>query len=253
MPINYIITCGTSQLDYEKLKFLKIFTGEDKYKKFNNWHVLGPEYAKGLDDDDVNNLIEGISTLLAESFYTTPDALGAELSTIKLRRPASDQRDTEYYRILSSDTKKGQLSAVILKKTLDKLGMQGDDIARITGLKDKPQNEGMAKTALNNLISGLFNALRTDAQNVFVISGGFKSVIPCITLFASLFGLEMVYLFEDSNLLQTFPATKYLHDPIKRQDWINYWDKTLYQNNLPRDSWLYSLFNTGKAVTQLYT
>lgn len=263
MPsINYIITCGTSQLDPNKYTNIPghPFAQEKTRKSYINWH--DPNQRRLMPGGWTDNQIEDekVKTIdrLVEDFKQPglSNVLGAELSTIKLRRNEHplNPGEIEYFHIIASETTEGKLAAEILDRTLKKLGMHGEEkITPVTYLRDKLEDSDLARAGLDNLITRLFKALRTDAQNIFVISGGFKSVIPCITLFATMFGLEMVYLFEDSNLLQTYPATNYLHNPANRKKWIADWNDNVYGKNVELAPWLNTLFDTGRSKQEMYT
>jgi putative CRISPR-associated protein (TIGR02619 family) len=259
LNINYIITCGTSQLDPKKYTDFPghPFAVQETRDSYINWHNpnLRAFVPDGWDDQKIEDWKLKTIKRLVEDFKQPglSNVLGAELSTIKLRKEKHPS-DMEYFHIIASETTDGKLAAEILCRTLLNLGMCGKKtIKPVKYLRDKLEDPGMASTGLNNLITHLFDALRTDAQNVFVISGGFKSVIPCITLLATMFGLEMIYLFEDSNLLQTYPATEYLHDLTNRRNWITDWDTKIYGKNIELAPWMRKLFDDGVQNDQMYT
>ncbi len=266
MPnINYIITCGTSQLDSKKYQnwIGHSFRNKTTLEQFIDYHdpdlkndpVKWEQVTGNWTPNKVATTKQEIVDRLVQRFNQPglSNFLGAELSTIKLRKEKHPS-DTEYFHIIASETTDGKLAAEILCRTLIKLGMRGEEIITpVRYLRDKLEDPGMASTGLKNLINHLFGALKTDAQNVFVISGGFKSVIPCITLFATMFGLEMVYLFEDSNLLQTYPATEYLHNLANRKNWIADWDNKIYGKNIEMAPWMRQLFDDGVQNNQMYT
>jgi hypothetical protein len=141
--------------------------------------------------------------------------------------PAEDQAI-----LLASQTGSGMFAALILKLVLVELwGMPETSIKlqMIYGLKDRPEHvdtvmEELAKCIKDNLIhTDRKNVKTPSAHNILVMSGGFKSVIPCLTVFSMIYGLEMVYMFEFSRHLQSLHPVYNYEDPDSLKVWRKTW------------------------------
>jgi CRISPR/Cas system-associated protein Csm6 len=249
--INYIITCGTSQFDKEKFmeNHYYAFTSSEDFDNFMLWHEDNYRNDK-MEPTSIQRAKEKIIKRLVVDFNAASPSsfLGAELSTIKLRRKElpKNQEIKECYHIIASDTPDGYLSANILHETLKKIGLKGY-LNKVIDLTEEPKNPGMARDALVAFVDELLNSLTDKATNICVYCGGFKSLIPCITLFSILFGLEMIYNYKGSEVLQVFEATQYLHNPTNRQRWIQDSNRMLYGNRQQPNPWLNRLFTVGET------
>ena len=242
MNINYIITCGTSQLDVKKLR-PAFDNGDDRIKAWieKDWEGTDPAAIEKMD-----NVIKHLSTAYQNQHLETPNPLGAELSTLKLLRQEQPKgpKDTETFKVLASESSKGKLAATILTKTLLELEMKGD-METVRYLNDKPRPDRV-NIAMCSLVEKFYKSLLAEANNKLIITGGFKSILPCATLFATLNGLDMYYLFEDSNCLQSLqPTGQSLKNADQRHEWINHWKNTLYKNGVKVNNWIVELFSKG--------
>ncbi len=250
MTINYIITCGISQLKFDRIG--SAFPSGKK--QFTSW--IENDWTKN--DYNSVNYMNKVVGILNKGFENEQpgghNLLGAELSTLKLLRQkqARDSNEEEKFRVLASVSNDGQLAATILTNSLEKLGLTGSK-QTVKDLDDKP-DEDRVNPAMCSLVDNLYNSLLPKAKNKLIITGGFKSILPCITLFATLNGLEMYYLFEDSNCLQSLqPTGKSLKDPAKRSEWITLWMDTLYDDDkVKMDCWIVDLFDKGLADREYY-
>lgn len=241
MTINYIITCGTSQLDYDRIG-AAFPSGSNA---FDRW----VEKNKNEDQSESPEM-ETIACELKDDFDQRrpgiPNSLGAELSTLKLLRQEQklDNSEKEKFTVLASDSNKGQLAAEILTKTLVKAGFEGCRVT-VRDLDENPENSKV-NPAMCSLVDNLYMSLQSGDINKLIITGGFKSILPCTTLFATLNGLEMYYLFEESNFLQSLqPTGESLKNPKIRHKWIKEWRKLLSNETKNTNSWLYLLFDSG--------
>lgn len=226
---HIIITCGTSQIDKDKLNRLGI-TGDarDNFERDAKLGVLPPEpfYARhqGLANQIIELLIENKDEL---AYRSAESIFGAEISTLEALKDHGEWKNwdpkSDTYVILSSETGPGYFCAQLLRRLLTDPNFFGipDNENNITKplivnrLVDKPSGEEEAKAASNNLAKTIYDQLkpRTTQQNIrniFIMTGGYKSVIPCLTLFSLFYGIELVYLFERSAYIQSlYPSINF--------------------------------------------
>jgi hypothetical protein len=118
-------------------------------------------------------------------------------------------------------------AAGIIKEVISLQGWGEADIIPVCGLCEQPTNidialQHFAEEILKVLSNTGAENGRPDKPVLFVISGGFKSAIPCMTVSSLAFCIPMIYLFENSNELQilaTYPAMS------KLKNWISAWEK----------------------------
>ena len=117
--------------------------------------------------------------------------------------------------LLHTDTQDGKVCAEALKDLLSGRLLKGKklcktiELYRVQGLqvddRDKFRREG-----INSLFSALdklyTEAGKLDDRDIALnITGGFKAVVPYVTLFGLLYRIPVVYIFERSNALITLP------------------------------------------------
>lgn len=227
---HIIITCGTSQIDKDKLTKLGI-TGDarDQFERDARMDGLPPEpfYARhqGLANQIVALLIENKDEL---TYRSAESIFGAEISTLEALKHHDEWKnwepESDTYVILSSETGPGYFCAQILRRLITDpsfLGIPDDEniISKkpliVNRLVDKPSGEEEAKAASNNLAKAIYDQLKPrttqhNIRNIFIMTGGYKSVIPGLTLFSLFYGIELVYLFERSAYIQSlYPSISY--------------------------------------------
>lgn len=218
MTQNIIITCGTSQLDDEKTGII----GTDLRTDLERWDNRGSQPSdetwtahQGLLNYFLNHLHEEEQWIhCRENGHNNP--YGAEIATlVKLQDrgggagwdPAQDRLV-----ILSSQTCKGYISARLLRELLISQFHAENVVGPVIveGLKELPESE----RAADNALLGFAETVKTyidpnnpgrppNSRDLFVATGGFKAVLPCLSLYSLIMGIEMVYLFEQSNYLHT--------------------------------------------------
>lgn len=112
--------------------------------------------------------------------------------------------------LFTSDTAEGMACGTILKSTIQQIfGVENVSLTRIQGLQAR-DGERLKKQGIPNLIN-LLTPILQDPQRRFaggVIlnpTGGFKGVVPFMTVLGMLYGAKVVYMFEFSNQLVTLP------------------------------------------------
>ncbi|MEI7556911.1 putative CRISPR-associated protein [Candidatus Chlorohelix sp.] len=141
-------------------------------------------------------------------------ALSAEIkSLLSAEIAASDE-----VVLLHSDNKLGQVCAEMLKEILelDKWVGCSVDVRRISDLQ--VQNfERMNKKGIRNLYEVVIGLIKAKGgeynKNIILnITGGYKVVVPYLTILGMLYNFKIIYIFENSNELITLPALPIKYD-----------------------------------------
>ena len=266
--MEFIITCGTSQTgNFEHLKpenrcYLdlhgsgyKLLKGDFLQAEKNDQLArLYQEKAASLTDIFAQKILDFVNSenpieCIAEDF----NPLGAELSTLylffheKKLLPASGH----IFHILMSDSYLGWFNAIILKKVIEGTGW-----GRVVGpylvanLKSKPDNR--KPDPLLSLSLRLKEILKEKREMppTIVMSGGFKSVIPCLTMYSAIFALPLIYLFETSGQIKEItPVQKVNKSQESKKLWGGLSDIDIARN-IP---WLQEAldFRTSSSFTWL--
>ena len=197
--------------------------------------------SEGISDNYFQQVIgksEGNPTEQAKHCQTLVDALvnqwpnidkvigtrynpfGAEISTLaKMAKQGPRKRDnpSEFEEpvfnpqqdkivLLYSDTLPGAFCAGIFYKLLThsdtwSIPPNHVDAKRIAELREEPRN---VMEAEYNLCKALLGARKEqdEIQNLFVMTGGFKSIVPTLTVYALIYFDDIYYLFERSKELR---------------------------------------------------
>ena len=251
MRTMLIIPCGISQLSFmkfsEPLKDLS-----EEYKSFER--ILKDKQRAAPSPEEQQRQVARFVEHFRHNWEMRKDELGsenspygAEIHTLislesRLPTPAwTPERDSAV--LLASDTRIGTFAATILREVLVNLwGMPADQVAfEIIGdLSEKPNN---AETAMENLARAIIRHLKTTSQssymqpewhNILVMSGGFKSVIPCLTTFSLIYGLEMAYMYEMADIPQALHP-RYNYENLQA---LKFWRKVWVQ--MKKQGWMSS-------------
>jgi hypothetical protein len=250
MPNNLIIPCGTSQTMYFKLQALLTKQDHEELNKYISdlQAEAYPDQAWFNDPEAIKFASDFVAVLRpywderSQWLGEKNSPFGAEIHTLI----SLQERDPkpgwfpEYDQavLLASQTGQGMFASLILKHVLVKLwGMPeaNTKLEMIYGLKDRPENvdtvmEELAKRIKDNLIHTPQKEIgKPAAHNILVMSGGFKSVIPCLTVFSLIYGLEMVYMFEFSRHLQSLHPIYNYEDPESLKIWRETWNQMAKQ------------------------
>lgn len=257
MPYNYIITCGTSQLELGKLKKLSYSTAEaEKLIQEITYSNLPAEEFYQQHQTDALKILRALKNLkgdLPGAIGHTDNPFGAEISTLSALITQRSQLHGDlkhaFSTILASDSVAGYFCAQILALFLEQeFELAKVDIETVWMLKEDPENQETIATAMNNLVDIAFKSMKNHAetagiQNAIVLTGGFKSTLPCLTLFAILYGIELIYIFEKSSQVQTLGTMIDLRDKSTRDEWIKKWRFVLEKGRIDKDSFMYRLIN----------
>ncbi|NMB86863.1 MAG: hypothetical protein GYA17_00805 [Chloroflexi bacterium] len=156
--------------------------------------------------------------------------LGAELTTLLAYEREQHDLQAAHMTILASHTWMGFFAACVLQKVISQywaIDLPFSEVKIISGLTDNPD---MASTVMISLAGAILDCLRgaqdgspVQWNNVFIMTSGYKSVIPCMTIYALLYGVEMVYTFERSEKIQSLHPRYNLQDPQARRFWEKTW------------------------------
>lgn len=242
---NFIISCGISQLDDAKL-------GRD------GLNVLSPAY-RALDmflkkDDpvdeeiltrgEIQEQIARITKAVCERFgdrssreaylkalrKATTVPIGAEAITLAgwEEKHPEWKPEQDHYILLASQTASGLFAREVLSGALACCwGVPENSIkkAMVFELRAAPADVSKALVNFTKAIKDNLTPNRTNDpwHNVLVATGGYKSTIICMTAVAFLYGIELIYMHEDSDeLLPLYPQVE-LQSEESRAFWKNTW------------------------------
>lgn len=175
--------------------------------------------------------------------------MGAELSTLLafFTRKNINPKSTSEFHILRSNTYKGWFCALVLKKIIEGLewGVCGEAFL-VDGLRECPDRNDIP---LQSLALRLIEIIKLHDHHriapILIGSGGFKSVIPVLTIFSTLYALPLYYLFEDSNLLQELSPTINHENQGELQ---TVWKKLSKSNYVRNTNWFNTLLDLRKEI-----
>lgn len=245
MTLNILITTGTSQLDDDKLDLMGIspVTREgffrDLLMRDRGLESPPPRYLRDVEQNEyfaglVERLVDQIGGMNEEDIINLiggeMNPLGAEISTlIRLKMRGGDNRsawipERDNLVILASETYRGEFSARILKNVIHEVWSVPDTHVKIKVIHELRDRNPNPESATTNLARAISDELRPvsgsyDWHNMIVVTGGYKSIIPCATIFSFLFGVELVYLFEYSSKLQGLHPWLELDHEENKRDW----------------------------------
>ena len=141
---------------------------------------------------------------------TAPETymIPASAESNSLFRMGLDRNDRVF--LLHSDTPDGKTCAEAVENLIKRsLNLKNVQLCEIAGLQVTDGNR-FRKEGVNSLFGSLDricrNLLNRSQREIWLnITGGFKSVVPYVTLFGQLYQLPVVYIFERSDSLITLP------------------------------------------------
>jgi putative CRISPR-associated protein (TIGR02619 family) len=180
-----ITTVGTSlftNYNEEKNETLNKDIKDEPYSEYASW------------EDDISDIKEKLL------LFAKKENSCAELTSImKLQEK---YEDIEVY-LIATDTIESVVVCEILKEVLDnvKFNPQYDVIDKLQIEKYKDFKEG-----LSNLINRLYGIASNYYDNLILnITGGYKAVIPYLTIFGQVNSVPLYYVFENSDSLISIP------------------------------------------------
>ena len=217
MPRHLIVTCGTSQIEKEERLLRRIELDANTIEEIERIKDANGAIRSGQDLKDLaakeREAVTALTSNLAKRWFELPtvvgsknNSFGAEVSTLERMRGESYFTPSEdSIIILSTATEKGAFSAIALRELLihpDAWNMNGRvEVKLVRGLREGIEN---TEEVEERLCSDILGSMKRDAENLSVVTGGYKSLIPFFTIMALLEKLPMHYLFEGEGKLRTF-------------------------------------------------
>jgi putative CRISPR-associated protein (TIGR02619 family) len=256
MPNTLIIPCGTSQIDKEKLSIIEVDAITQQVVD-NTEKPLECREDIYLLKDTVSSSIDVITNKLGNYHLQRHELVpfpyrddwyelnpyGAELSTL-IRLENNNQNQIESNRLwnikedqivlLASETRAGLLSRRVIEEYLCKFYQTPVPVEKTIFELKEYQNYPL--TAMKNLVKAVCTSLIASTaangnSNFILITGGFKSVIPCLTMIALMYGLELIYLFEKSTNIERMRFVSQFNEEQNKM-WRDFWI------NLQKRGWL---------------
>lgn len=179
---TFVCTCGTSVLTKRTINIDDITS-----VSLSRWKEL---------QDDIDSIRDRtVETLSLLDISRNINETSAEIKS--LVKMGLGKNDTVI--LLSTDTIDGKLSAEIVKWYLSQNSLCDEQCIQIEVIEGLQAKDGQRfrKTGLINLFNLL---IRFEHDNVvFNPTGGFKSVVPYLSLMGMLFNKPVQYIHEDSN------------------------------------------------------
>lgn len=231
-PRQLVVTCGTSQLE----ALLKIGDLAMSYNDYRNWlkeeePVTGAEASlqEVLEDGKFGYAAAALVRQLKKKCGSPSDCrtstldflksssnpFGAEISTLlRMAQENMWTAENDHVRLLYSPTKAGLWSAGLASWALSQFWelpeerLDAQVVYKLYGITTDP--DGALGALADRLVETKAKADEGGRRLVLVMTGGFKSVVPCLTIFSLVWGVPLVYLFEKSDQLQR------LHEQLGR-------------------------------------
>ncbi|WP_322508991.1 hypothetical protein [Anaerolinea sp.] len=218
--MNIIVTCGTSQTEKfgnpKLLQLLNLNLSASGYTSLESYFGQDPDPIRnGRFEREFREVANNVAEIIKEFIEKSQsieyigkknNPLGAEISTLLVYFKQNQNQNNHTFYILRSDTYSGWFNAEVLGLVLQNLGWASQvELVPIENLREQPTATGT--DPLINLGRELKEILTriTESQTkeppLMVISGGFKSILPCLTVYSMIFAVKMVYLFEQSSHL----------------------------------------------------
>lgn len=117
--------------------------------------------------------------------------------------------------LIATDTARSTLAAKLIKDNIEHFNnnIKIKDIIIVKGLQTNDYQK-FEKEGINNLFKELDKIIKKiwkgkgkfdNDKTIINISGGYKAIIPYMTIFAQLYGIQSIYIYEDSSSLITIP------------------------------------------------
>jgi len=262
---NLLVTCGASaiirakgELDLDKKRPFLAALGLDGTPEFLEFLVpilASPgdtdfrtihDPAAFLKDSHVQAMAALVEAGLLRHWGEHETALGrpenlfsAEIGTLTAMTRGDNpgwRPQTDRGVLLASETRLGLFAAMVVRNVILKGWLapaENVEVLCVPRLKEKPENADQALANLADLVAQNLRESTADDpwRNILVMSGGFKSAAPCLTIFSLLYGIELVYIFERCNELQSLHPRLDLNTKKLRNFWKKTWTD-MYKNGI---------------------
>lgn len=201
-----VTTVGTSLLTNQAKKVSQELVSQ-LYQHANDREPHSPEWKQTVTD-------------LLDQALVEPNS--AEISTIEAFEAAYGRlQPGDYHMLVASDTFQGREVAERLRRVFQRRG-QVVDVAAVKGLTT--ESETAFQNAMKEFLATLQDQLDSfvaqqeqQAEVIFNVSGGFKSMVAMMTAFGLLKGAAVFLMFESGGLLR-IPAMPIVFDESKISD-----------------------------------
>ena len=223
---NMIITVGTSILEnFDKIKNNSGFSQNLKY--FKREPIDSKSIHRDLSklkaiEQHINNISNNLS--LSELF-----TYSAELKSLEKLKSMFKEEINLY--LFCSDTALGKVVGDFYKKTIPKLSKLTERLSGVY-LKDckiiedlQVWNSEKFKKGMVNLVKemlAIFEITGRGEDLILNITGGFKAIIPYLTVFGQINGCHTYYIFEDTDNLIHIPP---LPIDVSEKLFEKYWEE----------------------------
>lgn len=181
----------------EEFGYLK---NKDSSEYLNNRY-----YIKKIKKVLTNNWIVGIHKIdnewTVEKEISNCDASAEIKSLIKIQKECNTKINVE---LICTDTILSMLSAEIIKENINKINSNiivENEIHVINGLQINDYRN-FTQNGLQNLFRTLETLTYKDCDHdILNISGGYKAIIPYLTIYGQLYNIPINYIYEESDML----------------------------------------------------
>jgi len=255
---NLLVTCGTSQISPLKFKSdgmdeeLKSYITDLKSSLQGSLPLLND-----LDQLPVLEKAEHISRVVLKYWDRRHELkglssiFGAEISTLASMEAKGDDfywnPETDHITLIATQSITGLFAALAVQKIISSGWKVPNDQISIRMVEDLNENPKDLDQAMYNLAYHIGESLKESSvndkwENRFIASGGFKSIMPCLTLFSFLFGIKLIYTYEFSDVLQALHP-RFNHENTEAR---KFWQKTW--QSLTHQEWM----STGTSIYLQY-
>ncbi len=220
--IKIITTVGTSVFE-NYLKDRSVSESKSDFKK--DYEILKEEANPYSKYGSLKDVLDELGEIIS-SWYTNNSNASAEIKSI-LKIKEQTEGEVEVH-LIATDTILSVKAAELIKEWLitNKI-IVNEKIEIIEGLRVNDSNEFIEK-GIQNLIKEVLeiHELNNQENSILNISGGFKAMIPVLTIVGQLYDIPLFYIYEDSDTsieLQRLPInfdwdviqayTNFLTDP----------------------------------------
>lgn len=256
-PLKVVTMVGTSLFDnlieigIEKSKWQRLEKRNDSYRVFNNWDGAEQSVNK-LKGDIINAINSKVTNKKDDKKIEILTSISAEFTSI-YRIMEETKRDLSVY-LLSSDTILSPLAAKIVKEIFEKNGglfplikevvfeakyfpedphgcvIQGlhlnvadkflyEGLPGILKKIDAIAGEGVKSEARTKEGKKTATKDRDKYEGILLnITGGYKVLIPYLTIFGQIFNLPLYYIYEGSDTLLEVPQVPVDFDYLMVED-----------------------------------
>lgn len=265
---HFIITCGTSLIDSDNRRFCS--NAEDVYSIVESeLDIKGDINTDFLQFPKIMPNIKEFADEILECKKNDNNVgkpFGAELSSLFLIEkefnsknitPFNPQEDE--FTLIVSQTRKGLFAAGVIMEIMKRKWFptfeENDQVSNINlymieGLSDEPDDANKVLENLAITLTGILSKYAIDSKlgddqwnNVIVITGGYKSTIPVLSIISLILGIDIFYLFERSTELIVIQPRFISKSKNLLEDWISIWKQFSENNDEALPTWLKTILD----------